>query len=171
MRQRLAEIGLIARLLCGRKLASCRRDGLARPEPHCCCHRCHTPALKSRRSAHSGFRGEDPASTCGSPPAMFSRFNPAKWQARSTATHLATRRGPGRPDRIAGPLTFPAGLCVDALPRSETQCRLCVGRFKLLRNKRTMQIKQHRKEIADMLRAGKQVCVHVWLLGEGEGLE
>mmetsp|Transcript_6291 Transcript_6291/g.13847 ORF Transcript_6291/g.13847 Transcript_6291/m.13847 type:complete len:425 (-) Transcript_6291:697-1971(-) len=40
--------------------------------------------------------------------------------------------------------------------KCETQCRLALGRIKLLRNKRTLQIKQYRKEVAELLRTGKQ---------------
>ncbi|KAK9830637.1 hypothetical protein WJX81_008095 [Elliptochloris bilobata] len=40
--------------------------------------------------------------------------------------------------------------------KCKTQCKLCVGRIKLMRNKRLLQLKQMRKEVADLLRANKQ---------------
>lgn len=40
--------------------------------------------------------------------------------------------------------------------KCETTCRLCLGRIKILKNKRNMQLSQHRKEIAELLRNGKQ---------------
>lgn len=37
------------------------------------------------------------------------------------------------------------------------QCCLGLGRIKLQRNKRQLQLRQTRKEVADLLRTGKQV--------------
>ncbi|CAD7703890.1 unnamed protein product [Ostreobium quekettii] len=39
--------------------------------------------------------------------------------------------------------------------RAKTQCRLCVGRIKLLKNKRNIQMAQMRKEVAELLRADR----------------
>ncbi|KAI3436025.1 hypothetical protein D9Q98_002082 [Chlorella vulgaris] len=40
--------------------------------------------------------------------------------------------------------------------KCKTQCRLGVGRIKLLRNKKQIAMKTHRKEVAELLRQGKQ---------------
>ena len=37
------------------------------------------------------------------------------------------------------------------------QCRLAVGRIKLQRNKKIMQLREQRKEVAELLKSGKQV--------------
>ncbi|WIA16836.1 hypothetical protein OEZ85_013772 [Tetradesmus obliquus] len=50
---------------------------------------------------------------------------------------------------MLGALKFNSAKC-------ETTCRLCLGRIKLLKNKRNMHMKQYRKDIAELLRAGKQ---------------
>lgn len=39
---------------------------------------------------------------------------------------------------------------------SKTQLKLCVSRVKLLRNKREMTVKQMKKEIAELLKEGKE---------------
>lgn len=41
-------------------------------------------------------------------------------------------------------------------PKCETKCRLALGRIKLMKNKKNQQVKMQRKEIADLLRSGKQ---------------
>ncbi|DBB02869.1 TPA: hypothetical protein ACH3X1_013475 [Trebouxia sp. C0004] len=40
--------------------------------------------------------------------------------------------------------------------KCKTQCKLCVSRVKLMRNKRQLSMKQQRKEVADLIRANKQ---------------
>ncbi|CAL5229714.1 g13088 [Coccomyxa viridis] len=40
--------------------------------------------------------------------------------------------------------------------KCKTQCKLCVGRIKLVRNKKQIMVKNMRKEIADLLRTSKQ---------------
>ncbi|GBF91674.1 hypothetical protein Rsub_03978 [Raphidocelis subcapitata] len=40
--------------------------------------------------------------------------------------------------------------------KCETTCRMALGRIKIVRNKRNVAMAQHRREIADLLRQGKQ---------------
>lgn len=40
--------------------------------------------------------------------------------------------------------------------KCETTCRLCLGRIRLLKNKRNQQVRLYRRDIADLLRQGKQ---------------
>ncbi|EIE21511.1 DUF292-domain-containing protein [Coccomyxa subellipsoidea C-169] len=40
--------------------------------------------------------------------------------------------------------------------KCKTQCKLCVGRIKLMRNKKQIMVKNMRKEVADLLRTNKQ---------------
>ncbi|KAL3159859.1 hypothetical protein ABBQ38_010260 [Trebouxia sp. C0009 RCD-2024] len=40
--------------------------------------------------------------------------------------------------------------------KCKTQCKLCVSRVKLMRNKRQLSMKQQHKEVADLIRANKQ---------------
>lgn len=61
------------------------------------------------------------------------KFNPAKWWVGATVAQIADsrQRPQTAPDGCLLPLTY--NIC------SETTCRLCLGRIKLLRNKRQMQ--------------------------------
>ena len=43
----------------------------------------------------------------------------------------------------------------DTLPPQLPQCRLGLGRIKLQRNKRLMQLNQSRKDVAEQIRSGK----------------
>ncbi|PNH10219.1 IST1-like protein, partial [Tetrabaena socialis] len=47
----------------------------------------------------------------------------------------------------------------------ETTTRLCVGRIKLLRNKKTVQLKQSQRDIAELLRNGKQEYARIRVEG------
>ncbi|PNW77413.1 hypothetical protein CHLRE_10g435400v5 [Chlamydomonas reinhardtii] len=47
----------------------------------------------------------------------------------------------------------------------ETTSRLCVGRIKLLRNKKQVQLKQSQRDIAELLRAGKQEFARIRVEG------
>ncbi|GIL93984.1 hypothetical protein Vretimale_262 [Volvox reticuliferus] len=49
--------------------------------------------------------------------------------------------------------------------KCETTSRLCVGRIKLIRNKKTVQLKQSQKDIADLLRSGKQEYARIRVEG------
>jgi uncharacterized membrane protein YgcG len=40
--------------------------------------------------------------------------------------------------------------------KCKTQCKLCVSRVKLMRNKKQLQMKQMRKEVADLIKNGRQ---------------
>ncbi|GIL45292.1 hypothetical protein Vafri_2457 [Volvox africanus] len=49
--------------------------------------------------------------------------------------------------------------------KCETTSRLCIGRIKLLRNKKTVQLKQSQKDIAELLRTGKQEYARIRVEG------
>jgi hypothetical protein len=52
-----------------------------------------------------------------------------------------------------------------ACPAPQTTCRLCVGRIKLIRNKKAVQIKISQREIAEQLKAGKQEFARIRVEG------
>ena len=84
------------------------------------------------------------------------------WECSKRASNPRQRRS--RQARVPfSKLPIAQGAVVEAhsprtpSPLCTAQCRLCLGRIKLMRNKRGMQVKQNRKEVAELLRSGKQV--------------